>query len=335
MKIEEIKSWNDLTLYLTSTNLSENSLLDIINAEAIKTDSFKKYSIHIKGDTYNSTINANYATAIVDFQKNFDSLIGRLQKKGHKRQYLVSFQIKKGSSDYLSENIEKILEKFITEAFPKMNSDQVFYLCVILMGILAGCYLIPTCIKQFLNFYHKKGKQKTDLALLGITEKLTDLLSDKKVEKVLSEAEKCGENCKNSFLMNTPVNTVDSIEINGKTYSRADVIQYQKPQTEEPTVNYLITDEFEICTLKLNDPKSFKVTVKFANSNKAKNSFDLIGSSKDNEKNSYLDSYEIQSICNAISKNKKRIKLTANIEFNKDVPIGGTIMQVFNSELSD
>ena len=36
MKIEEIKSWNDLTLYLTSTNLSENSLLDIINAEAIK-----------------------------------------------------------------------------------------------------------------------------------------------------------------------------------------------------------------------------------------------------------------------------------------------------------
>lgn len=42
MKIEEIKNWNDLTLYLTSTNLSENSLLDIINAEAIKTDSFKK-----------------------------------------------------------------------------------------------------------------------------------------------------------------------------------------------------------------------------------------------------------------------------------------------------
>ena len=111
MKIEEIKNWNDLTLYLNSTNLSENSLLDIINAEAIKTDSFKKYSIHIKGDTYNSTINANYATAIVDFQKNFDSLIGKLQKKGHKRQYLVSFQIKKGSSDYLSENIENILER--------------------------------------------------------------------------------------------------------------------------------------------------------------------------------------------------------------------------------
>ncbi len=46
MKIEEIKNWNDLTLYLNSTNLSENSLLEIINAEAIKTDSFKKYSIH-------------------------------------------------------------------------------------------------------------------------------------------------------------------------------------------------------------------------------------------------------------------------------------------------
>lgn len=38
MNIEEIKNWNDLTLYLNSTNLSENSLLDIINAEAIKTD---------------------------------------------------------------------------------------------------------------------------------------------------------------------------------------------------------------------------------------------------------------------------------------------------------
>ena len=335
MKIEEIKNWNDLTLYLTSTNLSENSLLDIINAEAIKTDSFKKYSIHIKGDTYNSTINANYATSIVDFQKNFDSLIGRLQKKGNKRQYLVSFQIKKGSSDYLSENIENILEKFITEAFPKMNSDQVFYLCVILMGTLAGCYLIPKCIKLFLNYYHNKGEQKKDLALLDVTGKLTELLADKKVEKVLSEAEKCGESCKNSFLMNTPVSTVDSIEINGKTYSRADVIQYQKPQTEEPTTNFLITDEFEICTLKLNDPKSFKVTVKFANNNKPKNCFDLIGSSKDNERNSYLDSDEIQSICNAISKNKKKIKLTANIEFNKDVPIGGTILQVFDSESSD
>lgn len=335
MKIEEIKNWNDLTLYLNSTNLSENSLLEIINAEAIKTDSFKKYSIHVKGDTYNSTINANYATAIVDFQKNFDSLIGKLQKKGHKRQHLVSFQIKKGSSDYLSENIENILEKFITEAFPKMNSDQVFYLCVILMGILAGCYLIPTCIKHFLDFYYKKGEQKKDLAVFEVTEKLTDLLSDKKVEKVLSEAEKCGENCKNSFLMNTPVSTIDSIEINGKTYSRTDVIQFQKPQTEEPTTNYSITEEFEICTLKLNDPKSFKVTVKFANNNKPKNSFDLIGSSKDNEKNSYLDSDEIQSICDAISKNKKKIKLTANIEFNKEVPIGGTIMQVFNSESTD
>ena len=64
MKIEEIKSWNDLTLYLTSTNLSENSLLDIINAEAIKTDSFKKYSIHIKGDTYNSTINADRKSVV-------------------------------------------------------------------------------------------------------------------------------------------------------------------------------------------------------------------------------------------------------------------------------
>ena len=71
-----------------------------------------------------------------------------------------------------------------------MNSDQVFYLCVILMGILAGCYLIPTCIKQFLNFYHKKGKQKTDLALLGITEKLTDLLSDKKVFSTLKYMQK-------------------------------------------------------------------------------------------------------------------------------------------------
>ena len=107
------------------------------------------------------------------------------------------------------------------------------------------------------------------------------------------------------------------------------------PQTEEPTTNFLITDEFEICTLKLNDPKSFKVTVKFANNNKPKNCFDLIGSSKDNERNSYLDSDEIQSICNAISKNKKKIKLTANIEFNKDVPIGGTILQVFDSESSD
>ena len=307
MKIEEIKNWNDLTLYLNSTNLSENSLLEIINAEAIKTDNFKKYSIHVKGDAYNSTINANYATAIVDFQKNFDSLIGKLQKKGHKRQHLVSFQVEKGSSNFISENIQNILENVITEAFPKMSSEQVYYLCVFVIGGLAGCYLLPKCLQLFLDFYNKKGEQSKDLELLSITKNLTELLSDKKVEKVLSEAEKCGENCKNSFLMNTPANTVDSIEINGKTYSRADVIQYQKPQTEEPTANYSITDEFEICTLKLNDPKSFKVTVKFANSNKAKNSFDLIGSSKDNEKNSYLDSDEIQSICNAISKNKKRI----------------------------
>ncbi len=216
-----------------------------------------------------------------------------------------------------------------------MSAEQIFHLCVLLIGTIAGCYLIPKCINLFLNYYHNKGEQKKDFFLLDITEKLTELLSDKKVEKVLSEAEKCGENCKNSFLMNTPASTVDSIEINGKTYSRADVIQYQKPQTEEPTTNFLITDEFEICTLKVNDPKSFKVTVKFANNNKPKNSFDLIGSSKDNERNSYLDSDEIQSICDAISKNKKKIKLTANIEFNKDVPIGGTIMQVFNSESSN
>lgn len=48
MKIEEIKNWNDLTLYLNSTNLSENSLLDIINAEAIKTDSFKNILFILK-----------------------------------------------------------------------------------------------------------------------------------------------------------------------------------------------------------------------------------------------------------------------------------------------
>lgn len=335
MKIEEISNWNDLTSYLNGNELTEKTLLEIINAKAITSENFKKYIVHVKGPSYNSTINANYATAIIDFQKNFDSLLGKLQKKGNKKQHVINFQIEKGSSNFISENLEEILAKIITEAFPKMSAEQIFHLCVLLIGTIAGCYLIPKCINLFLNYYHNKGEQKKDLALLDVTGKLTELLADKKVEKVLSEAEKCGESCKNSFLMNTPVSTVDSIEINGKTYSRADVIQYQKPQTEEPTTNFLITDEFEICTLKLNDPKSFKVTVKFANNNKPKNCFDLIGSSKDNERNSYLDSDEIQSICNAISKNKKKIKLTANIEFNKDVPIGGTILQVFDSESSD
>lgn len=331
MKIEEISNWNDLTTYLNANELTENSLIEIINIKVINSETFKKYVVRIKGASYNSTINANYAVSIIDFQKNFDSLIGKLQKRGYKKQHIISFKIEKGSSNYISENLQAILEKFITEAFPKMNAEQVFYLCLILIGSISGCYLIPKCIKLFLDFYHKKGEQQKDLALLDVTKKLTELLSDKKVEKVLAEAEKCGENCKNSFLKNTPTSTVDSVEINGKTYSRADIIQFQKPQTEEPTSNYSITGDFEICTLKLNDPNSFKVTVKFSDNNKPKNSFDLIGSSKDNKKNSYLDSDEIQYICNAISKNKKKIKLTAEIYFNKEVPVGGTIIQVFNS----
>ena len=59
-----------------------------------------------------------------------------------------------------------------------MSAEQIFHLCVLLIGTIAGCYIIPKCINLFLNYYHNKGEQKKDFFLLDITEKLTELLSE-------------------------------------------------------------------------------------------------------------------------------------------------------------
>lgn len=51
----------------------------------------------------------------------------------------------------------------------------------VLIGTVAVCYLIPTCIKLFLDFYNKKEEQKKKLALIRLIKKLAELVSEKEI----------------------------------------------------------------------------------------------------------------------------------------------------------
>lgn len=345
--MNKILNWKELNSAILELKNKDDisQQLELLSKIDLSSTKFSEYKVHVVGKNYNATINASFANAVIDFQKNIDTLCKSVKKNYKPSSNQLQFKIENGSTIFDVVNLVPVINNNFVEIVKTMTPEQITLYLFMTFAFVGGTKVICNFIGNIFEYCKSKNQIKSEnelrqnlVNLTSDSQKLVkdiiSISSNQKVLTTLKKTEEASKNIRNSFLKNAPVNDVDSIEINEDVYGRSDILASQQPDGFIEST-YQITEDFIIESLKLNQAKTYRMTVRFSSNDKPANSFELIGKSGDLDSKSYLDSNDMKNICEAISKNHKKIKMTAIIKFRNGIPYKGDIVQVFNEKQQD
>lgn len=345
--MNKISNWKELNSAILELKNKDDisQQLELLSKIDLSSTKFSEYKVHVVGKNCNATINASFANAVIDFQKNIDTLCKSVKKNYKPSDNQLQFKIENGSTIFDVINLSEVINNNFVELVKTMTPEQITLYLFMFFAFVGGTKIVGTFIGSIFDYFKSKNQIKSEnelrQSLINLSANSQDLVKDiiaissnQKVLSTLKKTEEISKNIKSAFLKNAPINDIDSIEINEDVYGRSDILASQQPESYIEST-YQITEDFIIDSLKLNQAKIYKMTVRFSSNNKPTNSFELIGKTGDLDLKSYLDSNDMKNICEAISKNHKKIKMTAIIKFRNGIPYKGDIVQVFNEKQQD
>ena len=276
-----------------------------------------RYQIVIHGSSYHGSIDAAYAHVLISFQKQIDSLCGGGRKRSGA---FVKFEVRDNCTTLSSESLQKAFEKALGGMVRKMTPKTI--------GILVALAILAYCGYSTFDSYmdHQVELAKVAVsvpqnnALATALQEVSANLSE--VSKYLGKALVAGIEVRNETLRRSPLAEIEDVSINGKTYDRNEIAEFQSPASPSVTT-MVVSEEFVIQELRIPDKGQVKITVKMAR-NPQYGEFSLSASS--GGKQGTMTPDELKDLaCDAIKNKERKLKLQAEITFKDGIPGGGII----------
>lgn len=299
-----------------SSNLD---LVDLLSKVDPNSKDLWSFSFAITGSKYHGSINANYSQCLVDIQSEFDSIAKKLRVP----KQTIFFEVKEGCSFIQTNDLKDIVDGFIKKAFSKMSSNQITAVVILSILCITGYY----CWDKY-----EENKQIIQLKQLEIQEKnsfqdsIKAIICDNKLDKLIKDATRVNQNITKSIIANTPINEVDSLDINSKHYTKSDIaILQNKNLITSIETEFHVTEEYQIQEIKFLNNNTIKLTVKSLKNLKLP-AFHLTGSSNDK---GYMEPEDIANVvCDSIKLKNKKATISAFIKYVDGIPQNGRITNI-------